>query len=171
MWSAFSTKPTMRKRKGSSKITQKDIVSHVEALRIYNIFTIISPNLGHQGMMNHKNRWSILKIFPLSFVLHSFKVFKRGTHEIHRTWWMLALHGTTEDIKNKCHVISKEEATQWSGTTKRIVENDLIPMRIAVTFTNECPRLWCLKEWSCTNFCTVGESLCPRPTPPTPNLY
>ena len=84
---------------------------------------------------------------------------------------MLASRGNAEDIKNKCHVISKEDATQWSGTTKGILENDSIPMHIAVAFTNECPRLWCLKEWSCTIFCTMGESLCPRPTPYPPNFY
>lgn len=59
---------------------------------------------------------------------------------------MLTLRGNAEDIKIKCHAISKEEATQWSGTTKGILENDSIPMHIAVTFTNECPHLWCLKE-------------------------
>ena len=83
---------------------------------------------------------------------------------------MLASRGNAEDIKNKCRVISKEEATQWSGTTKEILENESIPMHIPVTFTNECPRLWGLKEWSCTIFGTVGESQCSRPTPHPFNL-
>ena len=35
---------------------------------------------------------------------------------------MLASRGIAEDIKNKCHVISKEDANQWSHTRKKYLK-------------------------------------------------